>query len=115
MDNFKEQVCIPLSMIKTREKVEIVNKNGSSEDMRRLSDMGLCNGVEVEVIVPGNGNIPFLIGISGSRIALEPSLAEMLMVNRRHCGHHRHRNGGTMKSFFFGKNRRKECKNRGGK
>jgi len=98
--------CVPLSTIRKRERVEIVNKNGTSEDMRRLSDMGLCSGVEVEVIVPGSGSVPFLIGVSGSRIALEPSLANSLMVSRCNFARHgRHGNKfGKIRSFFCKKN-----------
>lgn len=98
---------ISLDEVNRKERLVIVSHNGEEEVSRRLSDMGLVDGVEFEVMIPGGMSSPYLVRVDNTRIAIENDLARKLNVisldNRcqRHGfkGRHRIRRGRR----FFGR------------
>ena len=63
------------------EKARIASVSGGAEIERRLSDMGLALGAEVEVLV-GGGRSTLLVAAGTSRMAIEPDLAMHIGVTR---------------------------------
>ena len=72
-------VCF-LNNIKERTKMRIISHTGREDVARRLSDMGLAQGMECELLIPGENNSPYLIAVNDSRLALESELAKCLRV-----------------------------------
>ena len=99
---------ISLDEVHRKERLVIVSHNGDEEVSRRLSDMGLVDGVEFEVMIPGGWNNPYLVRVDNTRIAIENDLARKLNVislEKRCPGHgfkRRHRIRRVRR--FFGRN-----------
>jgi Fe2+ transport system protein FeoA len=74
------QRIISLDTINSKEKLIVVSHTGEEEVSRRLSDMGLVDGVEFEVMIPGGAGSPYLIKVDNTRIAIENDLARKLNV-----------------------------------
>jgi Fur family ferric uptake transcriptional regulator len=68
---------IPLTMISPGERVTVAGFNGGMQIRKRLSDMGISIGQEIEVLNRGG---PVIVSIKGSRIALGKGLAHKIMV-----------------------------------
>lgn len=87
-------ICF-LAEIKEKAKMRIVAHSGREDIARRLSDMGLAQGMECEILIPGENNSPYLIAVNESRLALEEELAKNLRVQllgeRRCRNRYRHR------------------------
>jgi len=84
------EVCL-LTDIKEKTKMRIVAHTGREDIARRLSDMGLVQGMECEVLIPGENNSPYLLAVNESRLALEQDLARNLHVQLLGDCRHRHR------------------------
>jgi len=88
----------PLTCISAGERARIVSLSGGTETERRLSDMGLALGSEVEVLV-GGGRSALLVAVGPNRMAIEPDLAVHIGVvpapshGRHRHGRHRRREG----------------------
>ena len=70
---------MPLSMVSSGERVQVVSIRAGWGLQRRLADMGLTPGVQVRVINsqrPG----PVVLDIRGSRLALGHGVAHKVMV-----------------------------------
>ncbi|MDY7030998.1 MAG: transcriptional repressor [Thermodesulfobacteriota bacterium] len=70
---------MPLTMVSPGEKVRIEALNSGKGMVRRLTDMGLKTGMEVEVINKGNPG-PFLIAIGDTRLGIGHGVAHKIMV-----------------------------------
>ncbi|MFH1625867.1 MAG: FeoA domain-containing protein, partial [Pseudomonadota bacterium] len=75
----KRDPIIPLTTVSPGERVQIEAFNGGGEMARRLTDMGLNLGTEVQVINKGNPG-PFLIAVRGARLGIGRGLANKIMV-----------------------------------
>ena len=69
---------MPLSMVAPGERVRIVHFNGGNQLRKRLSDMGVFIGQEVEVLNKGG---PIIVSVKGSRVALGKGFAQKVMVS----------------------------------
>ncbi|MBW2621439.1 MAG: transcriptional repressor [Deltaproteobacteria bacterium] len=70
--------AVRLSQAEAGERVVILHYNGGREMERRLVDMGLTRGTEVEVLSQNEG--PLVVSCRGSRLALGKGLSEKIMV-----------------------------------
>ena len=70
--------AVRLSQAETGERVIILNHSGGDRVERRLLDMGLTHGTEVEVLSQNEG--PMVISCRGSRLALGKGLSEKITV-----------------------------------
>ncbi len=73
----KQGQNLPLSMVSPGEKVKIIEFNGGGQLRKRLSDMGISIGQEIEVLNRGG---PLIVSVKGSRVALGKGLAQKVMV-----------------------------------
>ncbi len=69
---------IPLPMLTPGRSAKVCSINGSCCICRRLSDMGLGNNAEVEVLEGGGGSL--IVKVNGSRYALGRGMANKIMV-----------------------------------
>jgi Fur family ferric uptake transcriptional regulator len=69
---------LPLTMVSPGEKVKITDFNGGTQLRKRLSDMGISIGQEVEVLNRGG---PVIVSVKGSRVALGKGLAQKVIVS----------------------------------
>lgn len=70
--------AVRLSQAEAGERVVILNHSGGDQVERRLLDMGLTRGTEVEVLSQNEG--PMVISCRGSRLALGKGLSEKITV-----------------------------------
>ena len=70
--------AVRLSQTEAGERVVILNHSGGDQVERRLLDMGLTRGTEVEVLSQNEG--PMVISCRGSRLALGKGLSENITV-----------------------------------
>jgi len=70
---------MPLTMVSPGEKVRIEAFNSGRGIARRLTDMGLNIGTEVQVISKGSPG-PFLIAVKGTRLGIGQGVAHKIMV-----------------------------------
>jgi len=70
---------MPLSMVRTGEKVKLLAIHSGRGLQRRLADMGLVPGVELEVISNG-GHGPFIIAVKNTRLLLGRGMAHHIEV-----------------------------------
>lgn len=76
---------VPLIMLRSGNKAEIVeNKNYGRGMLRRMEDIGLNIGAEVEVVTAGNPG-PFLLSVKDQQIALGQGLANKILVKNILC------------------------------
>ncbi|GEM_PF-92693 len=73
----RQSATMPLSMVCPGERVKVVAFHGGGQIRKRLQDMGLVAGEEVEVLNRGG---PVIVSVKGSRIALGMGLAQKVMV-----------------------------------
>jgi len=83
-------VCF-LTDVKERRRMRIVAHTGREEIARRLTDMGLAQGMECEILIPGENHSPYLIAVNESRLALEEDIAKNLRVQLIDGCRHGHR------------------------
>jgi len=70
---------IPLSVAVRGEKVRIMRILGGRGFVRRLNEMGLYPGVEIEIISDGQAG-PFIIGLGGLRFGIGFGMAKKIFV-----------------------------------
>lgn len=68
---------IPLVSLSKGCKAEVCQLLGCPEEIRRLEELGLRDGVEVEMIQSG---CPCIIGLAGSKLCFRPNDAMGVMV-----------------------------------
>ena len=69
---------MPLSMIGTGKRCRIKAVKGDDAVRHRLGALGFVEGMEVEVVAKVAGN--FVIGVLGSRVAVDGGLAQRTLV-----------------------------------
>ena len=70
--------AVPLSEAEKGEHMVVCGHVGGEELQRRLTDMGLCNGAEIEIL--GSGHGPVVVACRGSRLALGQGMCDKVMV-----------------------------------
>lgn len=78
----ERQPVMPLAFVLPGEKVVIDRLLGGSEVQRRLAEMGLTPGTEIEVIKAG-GPGPNIVAFRGSRLALGHGVSLKILVSPR--------------------------------
>jgi Fur family ferric uptake transcriptional regulator len=73
--------AVPLTEAQAGEKLTVTRHAGGDDLTRRLTDLGLRPGAEVEVLGCGAGSV--VLACQGSRLALGQELCEKLMVEPR--------------------------------
>lgn len=68
----------PLSQTETGERVVVVGHGGGAEMARRLNEMGVTQGVELEVMNRNAG--PVLVSCRGCRLALGRGMSDKILV-----------------------------------
>lgn len=71
---------IPLSEARVGERLVVCGHAGGSFLQRRLTDMGLNPGVEIEVLTHNGG--PMVVACRGFRLALGRGMSKKVMVSR---------------------------------
>jgi ferrous iron transport protein A len=74
----KEELMMPLSMVKEGESNTIARVGGKEETRRFLENLGLVVGTPVTVVSTINGNI--ILNVRDSRVALGKEMANKIMV-----------------------------------
>ncbi len=69
---------MPLSMLGTGSVRRICAVHGDDSVKKHLHELGFVEGAEVEVISDSNGNL--IVGLYGSRLALNRDLARRILV-----------------------------------
>ena len=69
---------MPLSMIEAGKRCRIKAVTGDDAVRHRLGALGFVEGMEVEVIAEVGGN--FVIGVLGSRVAINKGVARRILV-----------------------------------
>ncbi len=75
---YRSKANRPLSSIPGGEKVQVAQVIGGRALVRRLREMGISNGVEIEVAQNTGG--PVIIMLGNSRMALGQGMAGKIMV-----------------------------------
>ncbi len=69
---------MPLSFMNVGDEFQIKNVGGSATVRRHLGDMGFVAGAEGRVVAEAGGSV--IVGIHGSRVALNGELARKILV-----------------------------------
>ena len=69
---------LPLSMVGTGQKVRLVEITAGTRLRRRLTELGLTPGVELQVMQDQGG--PLLLSVYNSRLAVGRGMAHKIMV-----------------------------------
>lgn len=69
---------LPLSMVRTGEKVRIKSITGKDETRRFLGSMGFVDGAEVLVVSEMNGNV--IVSVKDTRVAISKSMASRVLT-----------------------------------
>lgn len=78
-----QERIIPLIMLRQGNKAEIVaNQSYGRGLLRRMEDLGLNIGAEIEVVTAGNPG-PFLLTVQEQQLALGQGLANKIMVKNK--------------------------------
>jgi ferrous iron transport protein A len=79
MAKMEQKKVIPLSTIKSGEKVKLAGVEAGRGLNSRLAAMGLLPNVEITVISNGHPG-PFVVSVKGSRMMLGRGMADKIMV-----------------------------------
>lgn len=72
-------MVIPLSMARHGEKARVTRIAGGKGLVRRLTEMGLLPGAEIEIISGGQAG-PVIIGVQGMRVGIGFGMAKRIYV-----------------------------------
>jgi Fe2+ transport system protein FeoA len=67
--------AVPLHLLEPGQKARISRILGSPDDVHRLREFGLCDGVQVEMFRPGT---PCILRVAGNKVCLRAG--ELLQV-----------------------------------
>jgi Fe2+ transport system protein FeoA len=70
---------MPLSFVKSGERVRIAAIDSGDTCRCKLAEMGMLPGTEIEVIANSSSG-PFIVGVKGSRIMLGRGIAQKILV-----------------------------------
>jgi ferrous iron transport protein A len=78
-----QERVIPLVMLRQGHKAEIIDNQSYGRGLlRRLEDLGLNIGTEIEVVAAGNPG-PFLLEVQDQQLALGQGIANKIMVKNK--------------------------------
>lgn len=69
---------MPITLLGTGKKMKVAAIKGNDTIRRHLCDLGFVEGAEVEVIADNGGNL--IVGVHGTRLALNAELARRIFV-----------------------------------
>ena len=69
---------MPLFMLGVGNRRRIIAVHGDDSVKKHLNELGLVEGAEVEVIADNGGNL--IVGVYGSRLAINRNLAKRILV-----------------------------------
>lgn len=69
---------MPLSMVNTGEKKQVIRVTGKDETRKFLANLGFVEGSEVTVVSVIAGNL--IVNIKDTRVAIDRSMANRIMV-----------------------------------
>lgn len=69
---------MPLSMVNSGEKKQIIRVTGKDETRKFLANLGFVEGSEVTVVSVIAGNL--IVNIKDTRVAIDRSMANRIMV-----------------------------------
>ncbi|WP_434511048.1 FeoA family protein [Desulfitobacterium sp. AusDCA] len=69
---------LPLSMVRTGERVKVKTVSGKDEIRRFLSNMGFVEDTEITVVSEMNGNV--IVNVKGTRVAISKSMASRVLT-----------------------------------
>ncbi|MDQ7093754.1 FeoA family protein [Desulfosporosinus sp. PR] len=69
---------IPLSMVRTGERVRVKSISGKDDTRRFLSNIGFVEDAEVTVVTEMNGNV--IVNVKGTRVAISKSMASRVLT-----------------------------------
>jgi ferrous iron transport protein A len=75
--NLEKAQSFPLAIASVGERLKIVQIQGSKSTVRRLREMGLVQGTELEVLNLVNGSVMFTIG--NNRLGLGAEMAQRVV------------------------------------
>ena len=71
---------MPITLLKKGEKGRVSEIHGNDDVRHRLQELGLVEGVEVEVIVSQGGKM--ILGFYGTRLAIDDKVASRIIVHK---------------------------------
>lgn len=71
---------MPITLLKKGEKGRISAIHGNDDVRHRLQELGLVEGVEVEVILSQAGKM--ILGFYGTRLAIDDKVASRIIVHK---------------------------------
>ena len=71
---------MPITLLKKGEKGRVSAIHGNDDVRHRLQELGLVEGVEVEVILSQAGKI--ILGFYGTRLAIDDKVASRIIVHK---------------------------------
>jgi Fe2+ transport system protein A len=69
---------LPLSMVRTGERVKVKSISGKDDTKRFLSNIGFVEDAEVTIISEMNGNV--IVNVKGTRVAISKSMASRVLT-----------------------------------
>ena len=71
---------MPITLLKKGEKGRVSAIHGNDDVRHRLQELGLVEGVEVEVILSQSGKM--ILGFYGTRLAIDDKVASRIIVHK---------------------------------
>ena len=71
---------MPITLLKKGEKGRVREIQGNDDVRHRLQELGLVEGVEVEVILSQGGKM--ILGFYGTRLAIADKVASRIIVHK---------------------------------
>ena len=71
---------MPITLLKKGEKGRVREIKGNDDVRHRLQELGLVEGVEVEVILSQGGKM--ILGFYGTRLAVDADVASRIIVHK---------------------------------
>ena len=71
---------MPITLLKKGEKGRVREIQGNDDVRHRLQELGLVEGVEVEVILSQEGKM--ILGFYGTRLAVDADVASRIIVHK---------------------------------
>ncbi len=69
---------MPITLAGVGAKMKVAAIKGNDEIRRHLCDLGFVEGAEVEVVADNGGSL--IVGVHGTRLALNADLARRILV-----------------------------------
>lgn len=69
---------MPLSMVRTGEKVRVKSISGKDDTRRFLSNIGFVEDAEVAIVSELNGNV--IVNVKGTRVAISRAMANRVLT-----------------------------------